>query len=163
MINIFNLFLFLFASWVLFMVAGGHFSLFYVLYGIVACALVAYLSLRLRLVEKNSELLYLSSGFYSHFLLIYLKNFISSMKIIIVMALKNTQIRPLIYAVNLNSEEKFNPALLMVSFNMSAGLLSIDFKENKILVHALDEKYFERFNVKEIVTSLKNTNDDNLI
>lgn len=163
MLNIFNLFLFLLALWTLFMIAAGKLSWLYVIFGILASFLVSVCSYRIKLIEEKSELLHLSFGFYRHFSKIFFANFLGSLKMIIKMSLSRELAQPLIYNVKLDPESRINPALLMASFNMTAGLFSIGVKENEILVHAIDKQSFEKFNLRKICKSLENVNDDNLV
>lgn len=163
MLNIFNLFLFLLALWILFMVVGGNISWLYVFFGIIAAALVSIASFRLNMVEKKSELLYLSIGFYRHFVRLYFSNFFSAIKLILKLAVTNEQIQPLVYVVKLSAKNQFNPALLMTSFNMTTGLFCIGAKDKEMFVHAISESYFRKFDLSKACTSLNNANDDNLV
>lgn len=163
MLNIFNLFLFLFALWILFMIAAGNVSWLYILYGIIAASLVSIASLRLRLIEEKSELLYLSVGFYRHFFKLFVKNFFSAMRLIIDLALANKPLHPLVYSVKFNPKNKFNPALLMASYNMSTGLFCISMKDDEMLIHAIDEEHFKKFDLQKISANLSNVNDDNIV
>lgn len=163
MLNIFNLFLFLFALWILFSISSSTFSLVYIIFGIIASMLVAIASFYLKLINEKSELLYLSLGFYRHFLKIFIKNFFSSLKLIIELAIRNQPLHPTIHKISFNSQNEFNPALLMISLNMTTGLFSIGMEEGKILVHAVDERYFKQVDLQKIYASLKSVNDDNLV
>lgn len=163
MLNIFNLFLFLLTLWVMFMIASSKVSWLYVFFGILASLLVSISSYRIKLVEEKSELLHLSFGFYRHFVKIFLKGFVSSLKLIITLALSRKAPSPLIYSIKLGKESQINPALLMASFNMTTGLFCIGVKEDEILVHAIDEAHFKKFDLQKICKSLKNINDDNLV
>jgi multisubunit Na+/H+ antiporter MnhE subunit len=163
MLNIFNLFLFLLALWLMFMAASQHFTWLYLFLGLIASGLVALMSKRLRLVEKNSELLYLSFGFYRHFILIFIGNFFSSLSLIIKMALGKSAPNPTLHKVKLKANHGFNPALLIASFNMSTGNFCVDSRENEILVHALNSGYFKKFDLQKICINLRNINDDNII
>lgn len=163
MLNIFNLFLFLLALWILFMVAGENISALYVFYGVMAAGLVSFASFKLKLVEEKSELLYLSIGFHRHFLKIFLKNFLSAVKLVCSLALAREPSHPLVYVVRIDEKNHFNIALLMASFNMSTGLFCIGVKDNEVLVHSIDEEHFKRFNLQRMCKSLNNVNDDNLV
>jgi len=163
MVNIFNLFLFLFALWILFMISAGNISWLYIFFGILSAGLVSIASFRLNLIEEKSELLYMSFGFYRHFLKIFLQNFLTAIKLIISLALTNKTLHPLIHVVKFNPKNKFNPALLMASFNMTTGLFSIGAKDGEILVHSIDEVYFKKFDLQKACKSLNNVNDDNLV
>lgn len=155
--------MFLLALWVLFMIGSNKISLVYVIFGVISAAFVAAVSFRLKLIEKRSELLYLSSGFYRHFFKIYAKNILAAIKLIIDLATSKKSLHPTLHKVKIGLNDKFNPALLMASFNFSAGLLSIGIKDYEILVHAIDENYFRRFDLQKICASLNNVNDDNLV
>lgn len=163
MLNIFNLFLFLFALWILFMIAAGNVSWLYILYGIIAASIVSIASARLKLIEDKSELLYLSVGFYRHFSKVFLGNFFSAIKLIIKLALTNKPLHPLVYNVSLNEKNKFNPALLIATFNMSTGLFCISAKDDELMVHAIDEDHFKKIDLQKICKNLSNVNDDNLV
>lgn len=164
MLNIFNLFLFLLALWIMFMISAGNVSWLYIFFGIGASLFVSAFSYRVRLIEKKSELLYLSLGFYRHFLKIFLKNFFESIKLILKMALSKNAPHPLVLEIEIKQKIDFNHALLMVSINMTAGLFCIGLKEDKkILVHAISEVHFKKIDLKKICKSLNNVNDDNLV
>jgi multisubunit Na+/H+ antiporter MnhE subunit len=105
----------------------------------------------------------LSIGFYRHFFKIFFKNFFSSIKLILKLAIAKELPQPLIYTVKISSKNHFNLALLMTSLNMTAGLFCIGAKEQKILVHAIDDEHFKQFDLQKVYRSLNNVNDDNLV
>ncbi len=162
MLNIFNLFLFLLLLWLGLMFGAEHFSFTYLIFGILAASLVALGSSRLKLIKKDSELLYLSFGFYRHFINLYFKNFLSSLALIIDLAFLTKSIRPLLYEIK-NDFQKINPSLMIISLNMSSGLLYVGTKKENFIVHAINEKYFTNFNALKISKNLLNVNDDNLV
>lgn len=162
MLNIFNLFLFLFALWIVLIVTSNHISWLYVFFGFIAAGLATLVSMRLKLLDKKSEMLFLSLGFYRHFLKVFIKSFFKSIAIIIDLALGKSHLVPAIYKIKIN-KEKTTPALLATSANMVCGLFTINLDEDEITIHALDEKYFRGFDLKKIYQSLSNVNDDNLV
>lgn len=125
--------------------------------------LISFASFRLNLVTKESELLYLSLGFYRHFLQLYFNNFVKSCYLILLLALSKKPIRPLLYSILVDYNNKFNPALMVASFNISAGLFCIGIKENSFYIHAIDEKYFHEFDLFKMKKNLPEINDDNLV
>jgi multisubunit Na+/H+ antiporter MnhE subunit len=163
MTNIFNLFLFLITTWLCLMLASGHLSWFYFGCGILFSGIITYISFALKLVKKDSELLYFSFGFYYHFIKIFITNFFKSIKLIIQLAFYQEPIKPKVYNIILREEIKFNLALLVASLNMISGLLFINIKEQKISIHTIDKKYLNEFELKQIVLSLNKANDDNLV
>lgn len=163
MLNIFNLFLFLFTLWIALSVASNHISALYIFFGFIASSLVVAISLRLKLIEKKSEMLFLSFGFYRHFFRFFFHNFFRSMKLLFDLAMGKSFLKPTVHYVKIDEKDSFNPALLMASLNMSAGLFAIGLQNNEIMIHAIDEIYFKKFDFKKTCASLHNVNDDNLI
>ena len=145
------------------MISAGNISWLYLFFGVIASGLVSASSYKLKLIDEKSELLYLSFGFYRHFFKIYCKSFFSAIKLIFELAFREKKIKPIVYLVKFNEQNHFSPALLMASFNMTTGLFSIDFKDNELLIHAINKEYFEKFNLHKTIVALKHTNDDNLI
>ncbi len=160
MLNIFNLFLFLFAVWLVLMSIWNHISWLYLFCGLAASALVTLASIRLKLIEKDRELLYLNFGFYRHFFNIFFGNFFSAIKIILRLSLKKEPLYPVIQIIKNNDT---NLGLLVASINMTSGIFCIDCNNDNITIHALDQDYFKALNLKKIVNSLNDTKDENLI
>jgi len=163
MLNLFNLFLFLLMLWFLFMFFGHDFSMPLLCFGVFSAGLVSIISYRLKLINEKSELLYLSLGFYSHYIGLYIKNFLSSLFLILDLAINRKSLHPTIHQVKFRENYNFNPALLIASFNMTAGLFVIAMENNIILVHAVHEDYFYNFDLLHNTLNLENVNDDNLV
>jgi multisubunit Na+/H+ antiporter MnhE subunit len=162
-LNTFNLFLFLFALWIMFMIGASHLSWLYVFFGIIASAFVSIASSRLRLIEQKSELLYLSFGFYRYFFDLFFSNFFNSIRLVIDIALTNKELHPIVYRVPVEEEFSFNHGLLVAGLNMTSGLLCLGVRDEEILVHAIDEKHFQRFDFDKTKKILSEVNDDNLV
>lgn len=163
MLNIFNLFLFLFALWTLFMISAGNISWLYLGLGILSSAFVAGVSYKLKLIEKKSELLYLSLGFYRNFVSAYFSNSISAFKLISDLAFRREPLKPVIHVVTFDSKRHTNLTLLATSVNMTTGLFCIGLRENEIFIHAAEEDYFSRFDMKKLMSDLAKINDDDLV
>ncbi len=163
MLNIFNLFLFLLTLWFVFMFVGHDFSIPFLIFGIISSIIISIISYQLKLINNKSELLYLSLGFYRHFVGIYFKNFFKSMNLILDLAVNRKSLHPTIHRVKFLDNYRFNPALLISSFNMTAGLFTIATEDDEILIHAIHEDYFYDFDLLKNVMNLNNVNDDNLV
>jgi len=162
MLNIFNLFLFLFALWIVFIATSGHISLLYLASGIFAALLVAILSKRLKLIDKKSEMLYLSFGFYRHFLKLFLQNFFPALRLLFKMAFKEESISPVTRKIR-NDEPNINLSALISTINIMSGLLVIDLKDGEILIHATTEDSLKNLDLRKTQKVLQNINDDNLV
>ncbi len=163
MLNIFNLFLFLLLLWVMLMLSSGNVTWAYLVIGIFCTTAISFLSFRLKLIKKDSELLYLSLGFYRHFAEIFFRNIFKAWYLIFDLALNKKPMRPLLYSIKHNKDHKYNLALMAITLNMSTGLFCIGVRENNFYVHAIEEKYFEAFDVFKTNKILLNVNDDNLV
>lgn len=163
MLNIFNLFLFLLLFWLALMLSVSQFSWIYLSFGIFFSAFTAIAAYKLKLIDKKSELLYLSFNFYRHFIKIYFANFFKSLKLILRLAFGKKPIRPLIYKVIISHEDRFNPALIIASYDLSCGLFCVFIEGENFLIHAIDEKYFSEFNLFKILRILPDINEDNLV
>ncbi len=163
MLNIFNLFLFLFALWVLLIVGSDKISWLYVYLGIFASLMVSIFSYQAKMINKKSQLLFLSLGFYRHFFLIYIKNFIDSIYLIIELATKKKSAHPTIHKIKINRNKKINYDLLMFSLTMTSGLVAVENFNDEITIHAIDEKFFQKLKLEKIYKSLENVNDDDLV
>lgn len=163
MLNIFNLFLFLLTLWILFMISAGNISWLYLIFGIMASSFIAVSSYKLKLVEEKSELLYLSFGFYRHFLKIYFNHFFGALKLIIDLAFRREPFKPVIHVIKFDNKNHFNLALLATTINMSTGLFCIGMREDEVFIHAIEEDHFAKFNLQKSMSDLVHVNDDNLV
>lgn len=163
MLNIFNLFLFLFAIWIALIAFSGKISLAYFLFGALICMAIAFFSHKTKIIENKSELLYLSVGFYSHFFTLYLKNIIPAIKLIFKMAFSKEESLAEIHEAKINYENKFNPALLITTINMTAGLFCIGLRKNSFLIHSLNQDSLQKIDFSTIAHKLKEINDDHLV
>jgi len=164
MINLINYFLFLFFLWLIFMVMGHNFSASFAIIGAIFSFLISLISYRFNLINKKSELLFLSLGFYHHFFKLYFKNFYSSLMLIIKIVSGKKNINPVIYKLLIDDNNKsFNPSSLISTINMNTGLLVIFNENNSLLIHALNEEYINHFNFSANIAKLNNLNDDKLV
>ncbi len=145
------------------MFVSGNFVFGYGVFGVICCGAIAYISSTLNLIKKDSELLYLSVGFYKHFIKLYLKNFFSAINLVVDIAINKKTIRPLIYTIKIPHDEHLNYALINATINLSAGLYCLENTEGTFVIHALDEKYFENFDFFRLKKDLSNVNDDSLV
>ncbi len=145
------------------MFVGHDFSIPFLIFGIISSIIISIISYQLKLINDKSELLYLSLGFYRHFVGIYLKNFLKSLNLIFDLAIHRKSLHPTVHRVKFRDNYRFNPALLISSFNMTAGLFAIATDGDEILIHAIHEEYFYEFDLLKNAMNLNNVNDDNLV
>jgi len=79
------------------------------------------------------------------------------------MAFAEKSLKPVVQIVNFAHENKFNHALLMSSFNMTAGMFCLGATDEEFFVYCIDKEYFEKFNLEKTINILSNVNDDNLV
>jgi multisubunit Na+/H+ antiporter MnhE subunit len=146
------------------MVMGHNFSVSFAIIGAIFSFLISLISYRFNLINKKSELLFLSFGFHRHFFKLYFKNFYSSLILIINIVLGKKNINPVVYKLLIDDGNKiFNPSSLISTINMNTGLLVIFNENNLLLVHALNDEYLSNFNFSANIAKLNNLNDDKLV
>ncbi len=143
------------------MLSSNHINFTYLALGVFSSAITAFTASKLKLINKDTEFLYLSIGFYRHFIKLYFTNFFKSVAVILRLSLSNKPLRPLVYSILIEYKDKFNPGLMDSTLNMSAGLFCIGVNDETFFVHALDESYFEHLDFTRIKKILPQLNDDN--
>lgn len=138
-------------------------SLFYFFFGLLFTAFIAIISYKTQLINKKTELLYLNTGFYIHFIKIYFGNFFSSLNIIFLSCFFNKSLNPVIKTVDLNKENQRNDGLLVTSINMTSGLFCVNINDKEVSIHCIDEKYFKKFNLEKTLKSLAKINEHDSI
>lgn len=162
MLNSFNLFLFLLTIWVVFCAASGHFSPLYIFCGIFCSAFVVVISARLQLIEKKSEMLFLSFGFYRHFIKLFLLNFLPAILLLFKLAFKQNSVNAVIGRIK-SSNDNINISALLTTINMHCGLLVIDIEDKEILIHAAANIHLKKFNFRKMHKILQHINDDHIV
>jgi hypothetical protein len=147
------------------MFAGNNISFIYFFFGVISSLFVAVASYRVGIIQKKSELLYLSIGFYRYFIKLYLDNFFSSINLILSLALeKNENCK--ISTIEIY-DEKLNLGLLIAAINISSGIISashrIDDNKKILLIHSVDDKYLERFDLYKNIKIINNLNEDDIV
>jgi multisubunit Na+/H+ antiporter MnhE subunit len=163
MSNIFNLILFLLVFWILLIFLNDCFKPLYLIAGIFFSVFISCFSYYFGLVKKNSELLFLSLGFYRHFLGIYFANFFSSLNLIIDLAIGNKKLKPVVYEIKKNNNKNFDHSLLIATINTTDGLFYLSADNKKMNIYAINESFFHKFDFEENYYSLSRVNDDQLI
>jgi len=164
MINIFTLFLLLLALWSSFVYLIFGFDYTYFVLGIVASLVISLICFNLKIINKKSELLYLSWGFYKYFIKLYFTNFFKQITVQIKMLFISSFTDPRsIKVVYRTQENKNNSFLFEATINFMAGYSIIEIKPDHILVGAINRSYEDQFFAKRIFAKIKNINDDNLV
>lgn len=163
MLNIFNLFLFLFVLWILLMFSFVKISWSCTILGIFSAAIISFFSYKIGFINKKSDFLYLDSSFYHRFFKNYFKGFFSSIMLIINMAFNIKKLKPTIRIISLTEEDRFNHSLLLASFNMSMGIFCFRNIDEKFFIHFMDDEYFEKFNIEKTIKLLNKIKEDDSI
>lgn len=161
MFNFFNLFLLLSIWWAALMVISGasDLSLFHLFSGVCLSFAIAFVIKRMKIIQ-DGDMQYLNLGFHRHFLTLFLSNLIPSIKLLFNMAIFHRNVAPVLIKVKYHGE---NRALLVASLNMVAGISSVSFKDEYLLIHVINHEYFNPKKLKNIRKSLGKINDDSLV
>jgi multisubunit Na+/H+ antiporter MnhE subunit len=146
------------------MFIGNNVSWFYFISGIISSLFVSIFSYKIGLITKKTKFLFLSFGFYRHFLVLYFENFFKSFILIINLLINRGSINPVIYKLKItNDDHKIDPSLLIASINLMIGLMVIEINQKYILIHAIDEQILNKVNFKKLKKKLLTVNDDELV
>lgn len=146
------------------MISHEKISIIYLIFGIFSSIFVSLICYNLKLIEKKSEMLCLSFGFYKHFFTTYLKNFIPSISLLLQLAFKGSKLNHKAYKIVLNSiAKRHSSELLQATINLTTGLFTIKDGKFYIEIYAIDKRFYKNFNLKKTFKILENINDDNIV
>ncbi len=164
MINIFNLFLFLFFTIsVILMVLAQEIAVFYAIIGFFTAVLLSFIAYKTKFIEKNSEMIYLNFSFYSHFLTIFIISFLKSMKMMFLMIFTKKEVNPIVFKVEIKDLSNVNKNVFKTTVNMFVGLSVIENQGNIVAIYALNEEYFYELNINKIIKNLSQINENEII
>lgn len=161
MLNIFNLFLFLFGTWSLLMFVAGKISWLFTAVGILVSFLISLFSYKLNLIDKRTQFPFLQTGFYIHFFKIYVNNFIASIALLVILAFGKRSLSVSKKFLK-TKEDNIIDSVVIATINMSVGLLCVDCDSEGFLVTSLGEEYFRDFDFEGTLNSLRKFNDDEI-
>ena len=164
MINIFNLFLLLSALWSIFVYMIFGLNYFYLGFGAFMALVISISCFYLRIINKKSELLYLSWGFYQYYAKLYCVNIVKQIMLQIKIFFTSSFIDPKTIKISLkNPQDKQYAFLFESTIDFMAGYSILETTPDYIIVGALNEDYVKNFSAKRIFKNIRNINDDSLI
>jgi len=161
MINIFNLFLVLLFFWFIFAGAGGVLSWLYLFLGIIVSATISLIAWKIKLINQSTDFLFLNLGFYKHFCKLIFCSFFKSIALLFSSSFKT--LNPVTYYLPITKQNSSELALFMSTISLIPGLFCLGLKDDELIIHALDEKYFKQSKINEIYNNLKSIKDDRLV
>jgi multisubunit Na+/H+ antiporter MnhE subunit len=163
MINIFNLFLILLFGWIILAYASHNISWPLIYLGIFLSALISFFAAKIKLIDKNSNFLFLNFGFYKHFIKLIIPAFFYSIILLFAHTFSKKIYTPVIYHLPIKHNDNSKLAMFIATISLLPGLNSIGSNDNEIMIHALDEIYFDKNKIEEIYSDLYNINEDSLV
>lgn len=163
MLNIFNLFLVLFSSWLLLAFANNLFTTPYILIGVFASAITSVVSWRMGVINKSTHFIFLHYGFFKHFFILILISFFASIKFTFKTFLKPGEIKPVIYHFPIKKTGDNSIALLIATLAFVPGVLCIGVKNDQLIIHALNQDYLLNAKIAKLYRSIGEINDDRLV
>lgn len=165
MINIFNLFLVLFSAWIILCLTSNLFSTFYIATGFIFSCIISFISWQSKIINRESKFIFLNFGFYKHFLAFLIKNLHKSIILSIQFAIAGPSITPVLYKIPMDrkSISEIELSLFIATINIIPGIIYVGIDDQKIILHALSEKYLEYIDLNQIFHDLGKINDDSLV
>ena len=164
MINIFSLFLVLFFTWIALIASNNLVLWSYLALGFIASFLISIIAWKIKIINHHSKFLFLNWGFYRHFAPLFLSGFSKSLFLIINTSFSTKKNQSILYYFPIKKQNDNSELLLFfLSITLIPGLLYLGVREGKIIIHALDKKYFDYKKLNKIYNNLYRINDDRLV
>jgi multicomponent Na+:H+ antiporter subunit E len=122
---------------VVWLLLSGHYNTLLLVFGALSCAFVTYLALRFDVVDHESHPLHMwwrLPGYWLWLLVEIVKANIDVGRRIID---PNLPIDPMLFEVDADQKSDLGRVIFANSITLTPGTVSVDVRENKILVHAL--------------------------
>ena len=162
--TLFTLFFINFGVWVILFLSSGHLSSFCLLVGIFLSFLVSHLALRLRLIFKKNDYLFLQLGFYKFIFSKVNNAFYYSIKFAYkILTNKTKDFSPFIDYIYLENDDICETCLLVNVLNMLPGVTCIVVKKKYLVVHSLGFEYFIPSDTFLFNQEISKVYDDSLI
>jgi len=142
---------------------GNMLFLSYVLIGILACAVVTFISWKMGSVSEKSRFLFLNFGFFRHFISLIVKSFFRSIILITKTVFSFSHSDPIIYHFPMEKQNDANLTLLVATLTFIPGVLCIGIKNNELIIHALNEDYLMNARLDKIYKGIEEINDNRLV
>lgn len=165
MINIFNLFLFLYAFWGILAFASDSLTMSFIALGFFFSLIVSLIAWKLKMVRKKVNFLFLNLGFYKHFLSLFFVNFFYC----VIFLVKTTFVKKdpennCFFEMNFEKIlTKSEMAIFIASISFIPGLCYVDCDKTVVTIYALDERFFRKDPLQKIYNNINQVDDDNLV
>jgi len=164
MINIFNLFLFLYIFWLILLLINDIFSSFLLIFGVFVALFVSILARKIKIINKDINFLFLNFGFYKHFLLIYFLSLFRYLillpRILFIDGKDNSDIIKISVKKLLNKQELL---LFISTINMLPAISYVNKKNKEIIIYCAIKELFNEDEIIKIYDNIYKINDDSLI
>ena len=163
MINIFTLFLFLLTLWMVTLFITNSIHSYYIYFGFISSITISIISWKLKLIDQNSNFIYLNIGFYKYFVLLILYSFFKTLIMLIEYQLFYNKLQPSIYYISTKELSENNLNLLISTIFFIPGIMYFGVKNKQMMIHCLDKKYFKRKEINKIYSYLTKIDENRLI
>ena len=162
--TLFTLFFINLGLWIVLFLSNGQFNSIYLIVGIVLSLFISHLALRLRLIQKKDDYLFLQLGFYK-FIFSKINNaFYYNMKFAYkILTNKTKDFNPLVDYIYLENDDVCETCLLVNTLNMLPGIVCIAIKKGYLVVYSLGYEYFIPSDIFLFNQEILRTYDDGLI
>ena len=163
MINIFNLFLFLYAFWGILAFAGGNLGMNFIIFGFLFSLIISLAAWKLKLINKKANFLFLNLGFYKHFLSLFFANLFRSIIFLAKTTFSKSQDNNCFFEITFEKIlNKSELSIFMASISFIPGICYVSCDKNIVTIYALNEEFFKKDSLNKIYNNINKVDDDNL-
>lgn len=164
MLSLFNYFLIILFFCVFGILFYAKFTAIIIILAVIFSVALCLILLDFGTIKKGDKMIYLNYGLYRHFFRLWRSNLFDSFKILWVYLIygDGRKYKPQLRILRINNEIKPYRHLMVKSLNMFVGV-DAKLQEDSIVIEAVDQKFLAKIRIQELLYSIKNINDDELI
>lgn len=161
---LFTLFFINLSFWIILFLSNGSFSSFSLVIGIILSFVISYATLKLKLISKKNDYLFLQFGFYK-FIFSKINNaFYYNIKFAYkILTNKTKDFSPLVDYIYSEDNDVYETCLLVNTLNMLPGVICIAIKKGYFAIYSLGYEYFIPSDIFLFSQEILHVYDDSLI
>lgn len=150
--------------WLLFFILNSYFNTLYFMFGIIISVVISYLTVKLRLINRQNNFLFLQLGFYKFVFDKINLMFSCTLKFSYYLLTNNKKkFEPTIDHLYIDNSNIYEVNLLVNLLNMLPGVVCIAIRKQYLLVYSLGFEYFIPSDIFILGRDLNGIYDDSLV
>lgn len=149
--------------WLLLFLFNSSFSAVYFIVGIFVCVFISYLMMKLKIVNKKSNFLFLQFGFYKFIFSKIGSTFLYTIYLTLQFWKNNDNFEQVVDYLYIDNSNLNEVGLIVNTFNMMPGVICCATRKQYIIVHSLGYQYFIPSDIFILNDAVADIYDDNVM